>query len=232
MAETFDINENVTISLFWLHVKKRTKKYFFVLARRHRTQPPSQAGVGFGLGSGSPVWFWRSFRRRGIKLRQHQGPTGGGVRRRSSGRCGRAARGPRSALPPYFSASGLLSKPPHGGPGGEPSPLWHACHSLPSSTSNHSAGLSACLISETCRRAELNGWGRGLFVHVCRLFMDQWMSFGDRERSDRALLAEPWRVFPPQPNELALPAVHLRSSPCQSRSSSEIHSHAVISVVI
>ena len=85
---------------------------------------------------------------------------------------------------------------------------------------------------DTCRRTELNGWGRRLFVHVCHLFMDQWMSFGDRERSDRALLAELWRVFPPQPNEPALAAVHLRGLSCQSRSSSEIHSHAVISVVI
>ena len=58
----------------------------------------------------------------------------------------RAACGPRSALPPYFSASGLLSKPPHGGPGGgEPNPSRHAFQSLPSSTSNHSAGFSACL---------------------------------------------------------------------------------------
>ena len=36
-------------------------------------------------------------------------------------------------------------------------------------------------------------------MHVFHLFMDHWMSFGDRERSDRALLAELWRVFPPQP---------------------------------
>ena len=49
---------------------------------------------------------------------------------------GEQARGPRSALPPYFSASGLLSKPPRGGPGGEPnpspspSPSRHACPSL------------------------------------------------------------------------------------------------------
>ena len=64
------------------------------------------------------------------------------------------------------------------------------------------------------------------------LFMDQWTSFGDRERSDRALLAELWRVFPPKPNEPALPAVHLRGLSCQSRSSSEIHSHVVIGVVI
>ena len=32
--------------------------------------PPSQAGVGFGLGSGSPVWFLRKLGRRGIKLRR------------------------------------------------------------------------------------------------------------------------------------------------------------------
>ena len=42
-------------------------------------------------------------------------------------------------------------------------------------------------------------------------FMDQWMSFRDRERSDRApLLAELWRVFPPQPNEPALHAARRR----------------------
>ena len=70
-------------------------------------------------------------------------------------------------------------------------------------------------------------------MHVCHLSMDQWMSFGDRERPDRSLLAELWRVvFPPQPNEPALPAVHLRGLSSQSRSSSEIHSHAVISVAI
>ena len=42
--------------------------------------PPSQAGVGFGLWLGSPVWFCRSLGRREIKLRRHQGPTSGGVR--------------------------------------------------------------------------------------------------------------------------------------------------------
>ena len=95
------------------------------------------------------------------------------------------------------------------------------------STSNHSAGLSACLITETCRRAELNGLGQRLFVHACHLLMDQLVSFGDREPSDRALLAELWRVFPPQPSEPALPAVRRRGLFCQSRSSSEIHSRAV-----
>ena len=53
---------------------------------------------------------------------------------------------------------------------------------------------------------------------MCAIFLwirsDQWMSFGDRERSDRALLAELWRVFPPQPNEPVLPAVHLRGLFC------------------
>ena len=38
--------------------------------------------------------------------------------------------------------------------------------------------------------------------------------------SDRALLAELWRVFPPQPSEPALPAVRRRGLFCQSRSSS------------
>ena len=45
------------------------------------------------------------------------------------------------------------------------------------------------------------------------------------------LLTELGRVFPPQPNEPALPAVHLRGLFCQSRSSSKIYSHAAISVV-
>ena len=66
--------------VFWLHVKKTYKKaYFFVVVRRHRIQPPSQAGIGFGLGSGSPVWFWPKLGRRGIELRRHQSPTAGGV---------------------------------------------------------------------------------------------------------------------------------------------------------
>ena len=41
--------------------------------------PPSQAGVGFVLWLGSPVWFLAKLGRRGIKLRRHQGPTSGGV---------------------------------------------------------------------------------------------------------------------------------------------------------
>ena len=45
---------------------------------------------------------------------------------------------------------------------------------------------------------------------VIFLWINEWMSFGDRERSDRALLAELWRVFPPQPSEPALPAVRRR----------------------
>ena len=64
-------------------------------------------------------------------------------------------------------------------------------------------------------------------MHVFHLFMDHWMSFGDRERSDRALLAELWRVFPPQPSELALPAARRRVFFCLSRRSSEIYSRAV-----
>ena len=52
---------------------------FFVIARDRRTPPPSQAGVGFGLWLGSPVWFCRSIWRHEIKLRRHQGPTAGGV---------------------------------------------------------------------------------------------------------------------------------------------------------
>ena len=41
--------------------------------------PPSQAGVGFGLWLGSPVWFCSSIGQREIKLRRNQGPTAGGV---------------------------------------------------------------------------------------------------------------------------------------------------------
>ena len=124
--------------------------------------------------------------------------------------------GPHSALPPYFSASGLLSKPPHGdpSPGERLIPSRHACLSVPSSTSNHFTSLPACLITEaSCRRAELDGLdgrGRRLFVHVWHLLMDQWVRLSDREPSDGAPLAELWRVFPPQPSELALPAARRR----------------------
>ena len=41
--------------------------------------PPSQAGVGFGLWLGSPVWFCWSLGQREIKLRRNQGPTAWGV---------------------------------------------------------------------------------------------------------------------------------------------------------
>ena len=41
--------------------------------------PPTQAGVGFGLWLGSPVWFCSNIGQREIKLRRHQGPTGGGM---------------------------------------------------------------------------------------------------------------------------------------------------------
>ena len=66
-----------------------------------------------------------------------------------------------------------------------------------------------------------------MFVHVCHLFMDRWVSFGDREPSDRALVAELWRVFPPQPREPALAVARRRGLFCQSRSSYEINSCAV-----
>ena len=47
-------------------------------------------------------------------------------------------------------------------------------------------------------------------MHAWHLLMDQWVRFGDREPSDGAPLAELWRVFPPQPSELALPAARRR----------------------
>ena len=47
-------------------------------------------------------------------------------------------------------------------------------------------------------------------MHVWHLLMDQWVRFGDREPSDGAPLAELWRVFPPQPSELALSAARRR----------------------
>ena len=82
------------------------------------------------------------------------------------------------------------------------------------------------------RSAELAGLGeRLLLVHACHLLMVQLVSFGDREPPDRALLAELWRVIPPQPSEQpVLPAVRRRgfvlSIAKQSRDS-EIHSRAV-----
>ena len=141
--------------------------------------------------------------------------------------------GPPSAFKPYYSASGLLPKPPHGGPGGEPNPSRHACHSLPSSISNrsnHTAGLSACLVTERCRRTELGGWGRRLFVNECHLFMDQWMRFGDRDR--RIVLCWPnsggySHRNRASPRCLLQCAVRRRGLFWQSRSSSEIHSRAV-----
>ena len=89
-------------------------------------------------------------------------------------------------------------------------PSRHACLSLLSLTSNHSAGLLVRLVTEACRRTELSGWGRRSFVQVCRLFMDRWVSLCDREQSDHVLLAELWRIFPPQPSEPVLPAVRRR----------------------
>ena len=47
-------------------------------------------------------------------------------------------------------------------------------------------------------------------MHVWHLPMDRWVCFGDREPSDGAPLAELWRVFPPQPSELALRAARRR----------------------
>ena len=37
------------------------KSSFFFIARRHRIQPPSQAWVGFGLGSVNRGWFFSEF---------------------------------------------------------------------------------------------------------------------------------------------------------------------------
>ena len=125
----------------------------------------------------------------------------------SSRRCGRARRGAWSGLRPWFTASELLTSPPSWESREQPNLARHACLSLPISTSNHSTGLSARLITEARRRAESDSWERRLCVHVCHLFMDRWARFDGREPSDRALLAELCRVFPPQPSELALHAV-------------------------
>ena len=71
---------------------------FFVIARDRRIPPPSQAGVGFGLWLGSPVWFCRSIGQHEIKLRRHQGPTAGGV------------------LPPIHTRHTNVHTPIHNGP--------------------------------------------------------------------------------------------------------------------
>ena len=60
--------------------KSDRSKPALVIARDRRIPPPpSQAGVGFGLWLGSPVWFCSSIGRHETKLRRKQGPTGGGV---------------------------------------------------------------------------------------------------------------------------------------------------------
>ena len=48
-------------------------------ASDHAIPTPNPAGGGFGLGSGSHVWFCWTLRQREIKFRRHQGPTSGGV---------------------------------------------------------------------------------------------------------------------------------------------------------
>ena len=50
-----------------------------LIAPRHRIQPPSQAGVGFGLWLGSSVWVYPSPIAREIKLRR--GPASWGMSR-------------------------------------------------------------------------------------------------------------------------------------------------------
>ena len=47
----------------------------------------------------------------------------------------------------------------------------------------------------------LDALNRRFLVHACHLLMDQLVSFGDREPSDRALLAELWRIFIPAATE-------------------------------
>ena len=72
------------------------------------------------------------------------------------------------------------------------------------------------------------GWSETEIVCECSSSFHGPMDVVRRSRpSDRALLAELWRVFPPQPSKPALPAVRRRGLFCQSRSSSEIHSRAV-----
>ena len=53
--------------------------FFGYSVRSPHPPPPSQAGVGFGLWLGSPVWFCRSMGRHEIKLRRKQGPASWGV---------------------------------------------------------------------------------------------------------------------------------------------------------
>ena len=55
------------------------RSFFFSIARRNRTKPPSQAGVGFKLGSVSHGWFYLSYITHELKLRRNQGPTSWGV---------------------------------------------------------------------------------------------------------------------------------------------------------
>ena len=61
-------------------------KFFFSIERRHRTKPPSQAGVGFRLGSVSHSWFCLSQIQHELKLRRNQGPAFWGVRESRGGR--------------------------------------------------------------------------------------------------------------------------------------------------
>ena len=88
------------------------------VARRHRTQPPSQAWVGFGLGAGSPRFFFvAELGRRGIELRRHQSPTGGGVRagsiKKQTNPKNRDATANTKAVPPGSSAAPYSPPLPH-----------------------------------------------------------------------------------------------------------------------
>ena len=76
---TFDINENVAVLVFGLHVKN-AQTCFFVIAWRHRTQPrQAKLGLASDWGQEAPFIFLSKLERRGIKTRQHKGPTAGGV---------------------------------------------------------------------------------------------------------------------------------------------------------
>ena len=119
-----------------------------------------------------------------------------------------AARG-RSRRLTYATAYELLPTPPRGGgggsfvrgPGGQAPNLSLSSNAwLPLTTQLdfeplHSPPLASS--SAAYQRIELGGRGRGVFVHVCRLFMGRWVSF------DCALLAELCRVFRPRPSEPA-----------------------------